>query len=119
MIPADDIPEGDPEEGIEEAFFDPSPEDLETAAPTSSPGNYMAAMLTMIIRNRRGAEDVLNRALLLAYVSKLPDAPRTVRELGAEMGVSHAEAHRRVTSLKAILAENSPEYARIHEFRAR
>lgn len=94
-------------------------EDPETDAPSSPLGKLVAAPVGMILHNRRGAQDVLNRALLLGYVAKLKDAPQTVRELGAEMGVSHAEAHRRVTKLRAHFAGISREFDRIQKFRAR
>ena len=84
------------------------PQDDEPEPPQSAPS--LSGVLSILLTATNSSAEIGNRALFLGYVMRTPGAPRTLRELGARMGISHVMAAKRLTrfkgDLRAILREN-------------
>jgi len=56
--------------------------------------------LALLVDGAPDAATIGKRTAALAFMLRLPGAPRTFRQLGKLMGVSGCSAHRRLTKLK-------------------
>jgi hypothetical protein len=54
-------------------------------------------------------EEIADRALFLGYMAGTEGAPKTLRELGARLGISHVAAGKRLTALKRVLQGIRPK----------
>lgn len=65
----------------------------------------LAAMLDLITGDGRDPHATHSRAMLLSYHIAAPRAPKSLRELGECIGISHAAAAKRLTNVTRLIEE--------------
>lgn len=83
----------------------PDDSDRCDGAPPTVRVETMARLLAMITGDGRDPHATHSRAMLLSYYISAPQAPKSLRELGECLGISHAAAHKRLTHFERLLEQ--------------
>lgn len=87
------------------------PNDSETEADISQAAGS-ATDITLDFVNRAPTLNAAGiRSTLLGFIKKTPASPKTLRELGSRLGISHTAARKRVSKFKADLRVELSDFA--------